>query len=189
MKKKRPSLKVVIAAFVCFFGIGLITFDGGTVGLGDALTLLSGILYALHITLVDLYLEKHEVMLLTCMQFFFAALFSWAATLLFEPQPVAFSPSSFIALLYLGVLATLVALTLQNVGIRYGSPEYASLFMSTESPIGAILGAVFLHEAMSGRMVTGLVVVVAALTLSQLDFKTLLKRRRVKEAPYMEPQE
>ena len=189
IKKKKPSLKVVIAAFACLLGIGLITFDGGAANLGDALTLLSGILYALHIALVDLYLERHEVMLLTCVQFFFAALFSWAATLVFEPQPVVVSISSFAALLYLGVLATLVALTLQNVGIRYGSPEYASLFMSTESPIGAILGAVFLHEAMSGRMVMGLVLVVAALTLSQLDLKTLWKRRGEKETPCMEPQE
>lgn len=189
LRKKRPSVKIVAAAFLCFSGIALITFDGGAANLGDALTLISGVLYALHIAFVDLYVERHDVMLLTCVQFAFASLFGWGAAIGFETIPASFSVQSISALLYLSVLATLVALTLQNVGIRYGSPEYASLFMSTESPIGAILGVVFLNEAMSGRMVGGLILVVFSLALSQLDLKGIFKRREKGTAVQTQVQE
>ena len=64
-----------------------------------------------------------------------------------------------------------LALTMMNIGIKYASAAYASLFMSTESAFGCIFGVIFLQEALTGRMALGCVMILAALVISQLPAK------------------
>ena len=91
-------------------------------------------------------------MQLTCLQFVFAAIIAWIFGLGLEIFPTHFSVQMLWELAYCGIGATLIALTLMNVGIKYAAPEYASLFMSTESGFGCLFGVIFLNETLSGRM-------------------------------------
>ena len=58
------------------------------------------------------------------------------------------------------------------------SPEYATLFMSTESAFGCIFGVIFLNETMTARMLVGGLMVVAALMLSQVEWKAVFAKRK-----------
>lgn len=170
-KGLRPNRRVLGAALMMLGGIALLSLQGeGGVNIGDILTLLCGILYAVHILSVDSFSDRN-VMQLTCLQFAFAAGFAWLGGLSFETFPKSFTPSMLWELAYCGIAATLLALTMMNVGIKYASPTYASLFMSTESAFGCLFGVIFLQEAFTGRMAVGCLFILLALVLSQLPEK------------------
>ena len=170
-KGLRPSGRVIAAALLMLFGIALLSLHGeGGVNIGDMLTLLCGALYAVHICAVDNFADL-DVMQLTCLQFAFAAGFAWLGGLCFETFPARFTPSMLWELAYCGLAATLLALTMMNVGIKYASPTYASLFMSTESAFGCLFGVIFLGELFTGRMAAGCLLILAALVFSQLPAK------------------
>ncbi len=180
-RKERPDTRVMVAAVMMLCGIALLSLNGSDgMNIGDFLTLLCGIGYALHIVYVDKFEQRVDVMQLTCLQFLFAAVYSWIAALLFEQPPASFSRETIGALAYCGIAGTLFALTLQNVGIKYASPEYASLFMSTEAAFGCIFGVIFLHEAMTGRALLGCILILCALVLSQVDWKAVKAKKKEK---------
>ena len=179
MQKRRQEGKVWMAAVMMIIGIALLTTDGGgSINIGDVLTLCCSLGYAIQIVLVDGYAKKYDLMQLTCLQFWFSALYGWIAALLFEQPPVNMGGDTVFALAYCGIACTLIGLTLQNVGVKYASPEYATLFMSTESAFGCIFGVIFLHETMTARMLVGGLMVVAALMLSQVEWKDVFAKRK-----------
>lgn len=178
-QRRRPEGKVWAAAAMMIVGIALLTTDGGEgVNIGDLLTLCCSVGYAVHIVLVDGYAERYDLMRLTCLQFWFSALCGWAAALLFEKPPANIGGDTAFALAYCGVVCTLIGLTLQNLGLKYGDTEYATLFMSTESAFGCLFGVIFLHEAVTAKMLAGGLLVIAALALSQVEWKAVFAKKK-----------
>ncbi len=170
--RRKPGRQNVLAAVLCLAGVGLVALDSDfSVNIGDALTLLCGVLYAVHIILVSHFTTQGEdVMTLTLFQFLFSALCAWVAAALFEPFPTAaFSqPGAMFSLGYLGLICTLVALTLQNVGIKYAPPSHASLLMSTEAPFGCLFGILLLGEPFTLKFALGFLLIAGAIVLSEL---------------------
>ena len=130
--KKRPDTRILIAAGLMLLGVALLSWDGsGEINTGDLLTLLCGILYAAEIMAVDRFGEGVNVFQFSCLQFTFASAIAFLAAGMFESFPKVWDTSMFGALAYCGLASTLISMTLMNIGIRYASPNYASLFMST----------------------------------------------------------
>ena len=84
-------------------------------------------------------------------------------------------------ILYVGVLSSGVAYTLQIVAQKSSDPTMVSLLLSLESVFGAISGAIVLHETMTGREYAGCALMLCAVMLSQVP-DTMWRRlfRRVK---------
>lgn len=172
LSKKRPTIRDIGAACICLTGVGFIALTQRfTVNIGDLLTLACGVLYAAHIVCVSYYTERGaDVMALTALQFASTALVALPMALLFEPFPALSTlsmPNVYLSLLYLGFGCTLLALLLQNIGIRYAPPANASLLMSTEAPFGSLFGIIFLHEAFSARFGIGAALIIGSIVLSQ----------------------
>ena len=177
-KGVRPGRRIMGAALLMLLGIALLSLEGeGGINIGDLLTFLCGILYALHICVVDAFKEE-DVMQLTCLQFVFAAALAWIAGLCFETFPAAFTADMIGELAYCGICATLLALTMMNIGIKYASPAYASLFMSTESAFGCLFGVLLLGEPFTARTGMGCLLILGALVLSQLPEKNMAAAAR-----------
>lgn len=173
--RRRPARRDVFAALLCMAGVGIVALDADfTVNIGDVLTLLCGLLYGVHIVAVSAFTaEGQDVMTLTMLQFIFAALCGWIAGGLFEPFPAAAfaQPDTLFSLLYLGLACTLLALTLQNVGLKYAPAAHASLLMSTEAPFGCLFGILLLNEPFTLRFAVGFLVIFASILVSQLGTK------------------
>lgn len=191
-KRGRPQLRSIISALMCFVGIALLSMaDGGSeassiesvklFGLvlsghtlelfGIALTLLSGVMFAMHIVVVSIFSEKMDVMPITFFQFFFAAIFAWIAAGLFETFPTAMTTETYLSLGYVCVFATLLALTFQNVGVQNAPATLASLILCTESLFACILSAIILREPLSFSMIMGCVLILSSMLISQLNIK------------------
>jgi drug/metabolite transporter (DMT)-like permease len=182
--KKRPGWHVFVAAAISITGIGLLALSNtdGTLLMmnkGDVLTLVCGLFYALHILRMEKCNATQSTILLTILQFFFAAVFSWIAAPFFDGAfPVAAVRNSrvIVSMLYLGLLSTMVAFVLQNVGLKYVPSSVAALFLSFESVFGVLFSTLLLHEQLTLRMIAGCILIFFAVILAETKFDFLAIR-------------
>ncbi|MBQ2719253.1 MAG: DMT family transporter [Clostridia bacterium] len=101
-------------------------------------------------------------------QFATCTVLNTVLALLFEEISFAAIGEVIWPLLYLGVMSSGCAYTLQILGQRYCPPAPAAILMSTESLFGVLGAAIFLGEVLSVREYVGCAVVFLAVILSQL---------------------
>lgn len=175
--KKAPDAFNIASALLCILGIGLISLtDSFSIGLGDALTLLCGVFYALHIVVVAKFSKGRDIILLTILQFGFSAIFSWAATLLFETPPAVVTADAVWALVFLAIFGTTGGLLLQNLGQKHTHPATASIILSLESVFGVLFSILFYGEQMTGKLVVGFILVFLAVIISETKLQFLKKK-------------
>lgn len=173
LNKKRPHFVVFLSAVMALVGIGLLALrnEGGVLGfnVGDILTLICGLFYALHIIFTAKFSQDKNPVILTWIQFIVAAVFSWAVSPLIDGSfSVALLKSSRVifSMLYLGIFSSLVAFLLQNICLKYMESSLASLFLSLESVFGVVFSTIFLRERMTLVMIIGCVLIFAAITIA-----------------------
>lgn len=175
----RPDRYNVLAAALCVAGVGLVSLSGDlTVALGDALTLACALFYAAHIVAVAKLSPGKDIYLLTVFQFAFAALYAWVGGALTETFPAqALSRQEvLLPLLYLGVMATTVALLFQNVGQVWSDPASASVILSLESVFGVLCSVLLGTDRVTPRMAAGFVLIFIAVVCSETKFAFLRKK-------------
>ena len=175
----RPDRYNVLAAALCVAGVGLVSLSGDlTVALGDALTLACALFYAAHIVAVAKLSPGKDIYLLTVFQFAFAALYAWVGGALTEAFPAqALSRQEvLLPLLYLGVMATTVALLFQNVGQVWSDPASASVILSLESVFGVLCSVLLGTDRVTPRMAAGFVLIFIAVVCSETKFAFLRKK-------------
>ena len=175
----RPDKFNVLAAVLCIVGIGFVSWDGGfSISLGDGLTLLSGLLYACHITATSKFSQGRDIFILTVIQFGTTALCCWAGTLVTGGFPVNGLPAkAWWVLVYLAVAATTLALLFQNVGQKYSSPSSAAVLLALEAPFGVAFSVIFTEESPTPFMYVGFFLIFVAVLCSETKF-SFLKRKK-----------
>lgn len=172
--KIRPDRYNILAAFICIIGIGFLSlrsesFSGGgaLIAIGDILTLISGVFYALHIVAVAKFASGKDVIVLTIIQFVVYCILAWILFFIFEKAPTSISVTEGMSLLYLGVFATAVALLLQSIGQKYTPASQAAVILSMEGVFGVIFSMIFYHEQMTVRLLIGFVLIFASVLISE----------------------
>lgn len=172
--KVRPDRYNVTAALLCIVGIGLVALRGdslsggqGLVATGDLLTLISGILYAIHIVALAKFTEGKDVILLTIIQFYYYTGIAWVMSLLFEKMPRSISLADGAGLLYLGVFATAIALLFQSIGQKYTPASQASIILSLEGVFGVILSVLIYKEIVTPRLAAGFAIIFLSVLISE----------------------
>lgn len=176
LARVKPDKYNILAAVLCVAGVGLVSLDGDlTANSGDALTLLCAVFYAAHIVAVAKVSPERDVYLLTVFQFAFAALYAWLGGAAAETFPAAALTRSevLLPLLYLGVMATTVALLFQNVGQVCSDPASASVILSLESVFGVLCSVLFAGDQVSARMLAGFALIFVAVVCSETKFSFL----------------
>ena len=182
--KRRPAWYVFLCAIMSVAGIGLLalgTGDTGAVNIGDVLTLICGIFYAIHIIFTAKYNHEHSPLLLTLLQFLFASALSWIAAPILDgafPLEQIQNPRIIVSMLYLGLFSTLVCFVLQNVSLKYLPSAWASLLLSFESVFGVLFSTIILGEKITLRMGFGCALIFAAVVLAQVLPEIIEKRRQ-----------
>lgn len=167
-KRLRPQ--VVLAVLLATGGIYFLCLTDSINGiyLGDVFILLCALSFTLHILAIDRLGSDIDGILLSTMQFFVCALLSGILALIFESFAWSDLPSVILPLLYMGVLSTGIAYTLQIVGQKFAEPTVASISMSLESVFAAIGGWLISGNTLSPREICGCVLMFSAIILAQL---------------------
>ena len=181
--KKRPDVYNCLAGVLCLGGIGLVSLTGGfSIGMGDALTMAGGIVYAVHIVVVARVSRDEDPVLLTLVQFGAAAICCGSVSLVTETFPSSIPAESWYGLLYLAVFATTGALLMQNVGQKYTHPAAASILMSLESVFGVAFSMIFFGEKLTLRLAAGFLIIFFSVIISETKLGFLKKLHLHKKA-------
>lgn len=175
--RQRPEAKSFAAAFVGLVGIGLISLtDELSIGWGDGMTLLSGVLFAVHIVGIATLGRDIEPVRSVVFQFATCTVIFGIADWLTPSRPLAIGPMDWLTVLYLAIFPTALGFLLQLVGQKYAPPAGASLVLSLESVFGVLFSVLFYGEVVPPRVFAGFAVVFAAIFISESDLR--LARRR-----------
>jgi len=145
--------------------------EGFSLQWSDTMVILSAFFFAGHILVIDHFSPRVDGVRLSALQFSVAGILSLIAMFIFEQPDFSAILSAWMPLLYAGVLSSGIAYTLQIVAQKHTDPTVASLLMSLESVFAALSGAVILRETLSGRELTGCVLMFIAIILAQLPEK------------------
>lgn len=172
--RKRPTAFNLVAAVLCVAGIGLVSLQGSiaelSMGYGDFMTLVSALLFAVHIVYVSKFSETNDVLALTVLQFLVGGVCGIAYGSAFEtlPSVSALTPEFFWNMAYLVILASCVALVIQNVALAHVPPSQASLFISLESVFGVLFSVLLYGEQVSLKLIAGFVLIFGAILVSEM---------------------
>ena len=172
--KKRPHWHVFVAAGLSLTGIGLLALGGDDISginIGDILTLLCGLFFALHILWTEkCNKESCDTIIITMLQFAFAAFFGWILAPFMDgafPIVAIQTPKVVLSMLYLGLFSSMICFSLQNIGLKYVQSSLASLFLSFESVFGVLFSTIFLHETLTLKMAVGCVLIFSAIVIAE----------------------
>ena len=142
------------------------------------LTLVSAVLYALHIVAVARFSASgHEVMTMTVTQLAMSAVVSLAAALVLEGVidfGVFADPGIWGALFYLVIFSSAVCMVMQNLGQAHVPPAPASLLLSLESVFAVIASVLFYGEVVTPRLACGFASIFAAVVVSEAGVPALM---------------
>lgn len=173
-KKKVPAV-VWISALVALGGFYILCLYEGVSGFyfADILVLCCTLAFSMHIIVIDKYCGLIGGVRLSAFQFIFCGIFSGIMAIIFEFDKINIQNilSVLPEILYMGIVSSGIAYTLQIVGQKYAEPAIASLSMSLESVFAALGGWVITGNALKGNEIIGCLLVFSAIVLAQLpDF-------------------
>lgn len=170
--KKKPNKQCLAGAALAIVGIGCLSLSNGFyMGIGELLTLLCGVCFALHIVFADKYTETQDPILISVLQMVFAAIFGWIMAPICDGaiDMSMFAGRDFwIAVLYMGILSTGICFLLQVVAQKHLSVTMAAILLSMESVFGTIFSVIFLQELLGPRKILGFVLMFVAVIVSQV---------------------
>lgn len=168
LKKKVPptvwvSVLLAVGGLYC-----LCIKEDFSIAPGDFWVLLCAFGYTLHILVIDHFTQKVDGVKMSCIQFLVCAGISAVLMLIMEQPSWADIAPCIGSILYVGVFSSGVAYTLQILAQKDSNPTIVALLLSLESVFGAVSGAIFLHETMTGKELAGCVLMLCAVVLAQL---------------------
>ncbi|MBQ8509886.1 MAG: DMT family transporter [Clostridia bacterium] len=182
LTKKRPDRYNIAAALLCIVGIGLVSLTNDfTIRMGDLLTLIGGVFYALHIIAVSKFSDGRDPLLLTIIQFASSGVCAAAAMLVLGDfgrlGGIDITAALVLGVAYLAVGCTAVALTFQNFGQKYTDPSTASIILSLESVFGVAFSVALGREGMTPRIFVGFALIFVAVIVSETKLAFLRKKK------------
>lgn len=181
--KRKCGWNVWLGIVIAVVGLYLLCIKGSfSIQFSDFLILLCALAFAVQILVVDHYVDMVDGTRMACIEFLVCGATS-AIPMIFMDMGLSLSeisewasafsdPYAWIPILYAGVLSCGVAYTLQIIGQRGMNPTIASLLMSLESVFSVLAGWILLGEALSGREISGCILIFGAVVLAQLQVKS-----------------
>lgn len=169
---KKASLHAKIGVMIALVGFYFLCLkESLLLAKGDVVLVLSAIVFAIHILVIDYYSPKTSGLRISMVQFLVAGTFNLFLMFLFEKPMLSDICNAWIPISYAGILSSGVGYTLQIVGQKHTKPTQASLVMSLESVFSVLAGWLILKEALSGRELLGCALIFAAICIAQLPDK------------------
>jgi drug/metabolite transporter (DMT)-like permease len=180
--KTKPSVMEVLAAVVSLGGLWVLTGGMSDINIGDILTVLAAVTYALHVLYTDRYMKSGiNPFVFACQQFLVVGTLSLITVWVMDLPANVNSANVVWIVIFLGLFPTLGAFVIQMIAQRIRKPMRVSLIFALE-PVFAALFAWTIggEEFITHRAIGGLLIFLA-LIISGLpvpDFSSVWRRKR-----------
>ncbi len=171
--RRKTGLLTWVGAVFSVAGLYLLCMTGQTsVGLGDLVLLIGAVFWALHILVIDKFVNEISPLRFAQIQFAVCAALSIIFALCFENIELSAIKSVYLPILYGGFMSVGVAYTCQILGQKDADPTFSAIIFSTESVFSAIGGVLLAGESMTASAYLGCALIFTGIVLSQLKLKS-----------------
>ena len=176
IREKKMQIPVLIAVVGCTVGMYFLCLSGGIdrVYVGDIFVMFCAVFFSVHLIVIDRF-PGTDAIKMSFLQFLVCGVLSFISAFIFEGSPAPISSDTIGYILYMGIMSSGIAYTLQIEGQKYASPTVCSIVMSLESVFAAISGWLILSERLSLKEGFGCLLVFASVILSQVPSFKLKK--------------
>lgn len=183
--KKKPKLISVLFTIIAFGGVSLILIqDLDTVNIGDILTIIGGLFYAIQIVLVAEFAKDTDPIFLTMIEFLVVGL----VLICFAPIEGKFptylftNPDLLWRILFLGFVCTLLCFLFQSILQKHVQVVASGIILSLEAPIGAIGGVLLHNDPITPGMIIGMILLFIAVVGIQ-TYEPIIEKIKMKMNP------
>ncbi len=177
--RKKTGLQVWIGAAFAMIGLVMLCYkpgEGISFGIGELLLLIGSFFWTAHVMLIDHFGKKVRSLHYSWGQFAVCAVLGMIFALIFEDISIAALIDAKWEILYLGVMSSGVAYTLQVVGQKHADSSYAAVILSTESAFSVIGGAIFGIDKMTLIGYIGCALMFIGVLCTQINIKRKSKK-------------
>jgi drug/metabolite transporter (DMT)-like permease len=139
-----------------------------TISFGDLLELVGAFFFAMHVIVIGKLSQRIDTVRLSFVQCMLCSAVSMLVAVSMETITLSGIRMAAIPILYGGVFSVGIAYSLQIYGQKGSHPAHAAILLSLESVVAAIGGCLILNEVLSGRSLSGCVLMMAGMLISQL---------------------
>ncbi len=175
-KNKVISKMTITGSFGTFAGLAIITLENGLseLNIGDLLTTICAILYAVHVVSIEYSVRKtrnYDLYSSVFYQFLATTILSVISFLLLNDVSDVknVTTTGTIATLYAAIFATLFGFFVQNLAQGKVCSSKVSIIISTESVFAVIVSVIFFSEVLSINHILGFTIIFVSIILTQLD--------------------
>lgn len=175
--KRKPKPIIWLFLLIAIIGSYLISVNGDLkLEIGDILTLICAVMFAVQIVLVDIINPHIDSIKLSAMQFIVAGILSIIFMLFTETVDFNAVFKAFPAILYAAIFSGCIAFTLQIVGQKTTEATVATMIMSLESVFALLSGVIILKEELTLRLIIGCTLIFIAVVCAQIDFRKIFRK-------------
>jgi drug/metabolite transporter (DMT)-like permease len=164
-----PSPMLALGVAVVAGGLAVLSLYGeAAFGLGEVLTLLATIFWALHILGVGYAATRISAIALVQLQLTVCAVLSLAFAFPIERPELFPGWEATGAVLWTGIMGGVVCYVLMAVGQRFTPPTLAGILMSLEAVFALIVSIIVGYDSLTTRTMVGFVLVFAGTTVARI---------------------
>lgn len=172
----RLSKRMTFCVTLATIGMYILSINESlSINTGDVLVFISAIFYSLHTLSLAKYTNRVDGLKLNTYQFLICSVLSLIVAVLTETIDLNNIFATTIPILYVGVLSSAVAYSLQIIGLRHLDATIVSLINSTEAIFATLGGYLILSEVLSLREWMGCLIIFVATVLAQLPDRKFKK--------------
>jgi drug/metabolite transporter (DMT)-like permease len=161
-------------------GLGVLTLEGFSVGYGEAITLVSAVLYALHIVALGAWTDARQALGMTIIQLGVITVLCLVVT---APDGMVLPQTGrdWLSVVYMAVFAGALALAGQTWAQAHLPATRSAIIMSMEPVFAAFFAVLLGGESLTARMLLGGLLVLTAMLVVELT-----PRRKIEgEVPHI----
>jgi drug/metabolite transporter (DMT)-like permease len=171
--KRKPTLMELLASIISLLGLWILTGGLKDINIGDILTLLAAMTYALHLLYSDKFIKSGiDPVIISCQQFLIIGLLSFlVAAVMGLPFEIK-TTGTLWRILFLTFFPTFTAFVIQMFAQKITSPLRVSLIFALEPVFAGIFAWTLGGETFVWRSAVGGLLIFTALVISGLPIRS-----------------
>lgn len=170
-KEENISLITILGTLMAAMGLYLLSFSGsgiGSINIGDLLTLLCAVLFAVQIVLVGRYTKKYDPVKLLIVQIFTVSILALFISFIMGTYTFSLKYGAIKSITLNAILGTAVAFYIQNKFQHKMPNTKAGLIFSLEPVFAGIFAYIFKGEVLSFTQIIGAALIFLAIVIIQV---------------------
>lgn len=171
---KRLDKKTWVCVVLSLLGVCLLTLTPElrfNMGIGDFLSLMVSVLYAVYVLLVDKYTQEVDSVALGVLQLGFVGVIATGMSMATEHFLLPRDTKSLWIIFVLSILCTAFAYVVQTVAQKYTSPTHTGIILSLEIVFSGTFAYLLVGEVLRPINYVGAVLLMIAVILMEIDVK------------------